>query len=141
MCSLAGLAASLPVALAGRGPDSSLVSLVVSEGAILATCALFGVCYRYMIRRDTGNTHLKGGVVAAFGLTRGKVLRPSSFLLVAATSLQDSKLRRVEHLYRLRDRAVLSTLARVLLNSRVKPQDSVIPWLLQCSRVSFVKPT
>ncbi|GAQ82004.1 hypothetical protein KFL_000970300 [Klebsormidium nitens] len=66
-----GLAASLPVVLAGRGPESSLVSLVVSEGAILATCALFGVCYRYMIRRDTQNTHLKGGVVAAFGLTRG----------------------------------------------------------------------
>jgi hypothetical protein len=45
----------------------------VSEGAVLATCALFGVCYRYMVRKDVQNLHLKGGVVAAFGLTRGEL--------------------------------------------------------------------
>ena len=27
--------------------------------------------YRYALRRDTGNAHLKGGVVASFGLVRG----------------------------------------------------------------------
>lgn len=79
----AGLAASLPLVLAGQGPESSPLSLVVSEGAILATCALFGVCYRYMVRRDTQNTHLKGGVVAAFGLTRGEGLQLRLTLVVA----------------------------------------------------------
>eukprot|EP00240_Pyramimonas_obovata_P006115 CAMPEP_0118927148 /NCGR_PEP_ID=MMETSP1169-20130426/4685_1 /TAXON_ID=36882 /ORGANISM="Pyramimonas obovata, Strain CCMP722" /LENGTH=312 /DNA_ID=CAMNT_0006868853 /DNA_START=40 /DNA_END=978 /DNA_ORIENTATION=- len=42
-----------------------------AAGATLASCALFGVTYRYAVRSDRGNQQLKTGVVGAFGLARG----------------------------------------------------------------------
>ena len=44
---------------------------LVSLGVVAASCAVFGVTYRYAVRRDLGNNELKGGVVGAFGLARG----------------------------------------------------------------------
>ncbi|KAK9819641.1 hypothetical protein WJX72_000632 [[Myrmecia] bisecta] len=63
-----GLLASLPYLL-----STSQLGLVTAASAAicLASCALFGVTYRYAIRRDIGDSHLKGGVIAAFGLVRG----------------------------------------------------------------------
>ncbi|KAG2485157.1 hypothetical protein HYH03_016047 [Edaphochlamys debaryana] len=68
----AGLAAELPlVALAAGGdgagsPLSSALSLAAAAGAAF----LFGATYRYAVRDDSSNTHLRGGVVAAFALVR-----------------------------------------------------------------------
>jgi hypothetical protein len=56
-----GLAASLPL-FSGGG--------LLAPVSVFASCALFGIVYRYALRKDTGNVHLKGGVVAAFGLVR-----------------------------------------------------------------------
>jgi len=44
---------------------------LVSIGIVAVSCAVFGVTYRYAVRRDLGNNELKGGVVGAFGLARG----------------------------------------------------------------------
>ena len=44
---------------------------VVSIGIAAVSCAVFGVTYRYAVRKDLGNNELKGGVVGAFGLARG----------------------------------------------------------------------
>jgi len=68
---LGGLFGCVPLALAS--PDDVLVTLATLGGA-LATCALFGVVYRYVVRSDAHNSHLTGGAVAAFGLTRGLAL-------------------------------------------------------------------
>ena len=43
-------------------------------GVATVTCVLFGLVYRYAVAADRNNTQLKGGVVAAFGLTRGLAL-------------------------------------------------------------------
>lgn len=44
---------------------------VISIGTAAVSCAVFGVTYRYAVRKDLGNNELKGGVVGAFGLARG----------------------------------------------------------------------
>eukprot|EP00897_Mesotaenium_endlicherianum_P006801 jgi/Mesen1/6149/ME000314S05163 len=67
-----GLLASLPIALAsGVGGASTTLGAAFSEAALVTTCLLFGVTYRYIVRRDFNNTHLKGGAVGAFALARG----------------------------------------------------------------------
>ena len=42
----------------------------MSAASVAGSCALFGVVYRYALRSDLGNPHLRGGAFAAFGLTR-----------------------------------------------------------------------
>jgi len=54
----------LPISAASEG---SLLSLALG----CATCGLFGVTYRYAVRKDSENIQLKSGVVAAFALARG----------------------------------------------------------------------
>lgn len=49
----------------------SPLALFLATASGLATCALFGVLYRYVVAGDPQNTQLRGGAVAAFGLTRG----------------------------------------------------------------------
>ncbi len=71
----AGVLAAAP--LAAAAPDAG-----VALGVVLASCALFGVVYRYAVRRDVRNAHLKGGVVASFGLVRG--LAQAELFLAAA---------------------------------------------------------
>lgn len=46
----------------------------------LATCVLFGVVYRYASAANPGNGQLRGGVVGAFGLTRGLPLAQGALL-------------------------------------------------------------
>ena len=62
-----GLAAALPFALAAGGSGAGEL---LSLGDAAACCALFGVAYRYAVREDAGNVHLRGGAVAAFALVR-----------------------------------------------------------------------
>lgn len=65
-------------AIAGAGGAALATPLVLSQGGdvvslgfVALSCAVFGVTYRYAVRRDLGNNELKGGVVGAFGLARG----------------------------------------------------------------------
>jgi len=65
-------------ALSGVGGAALATPLILSQGGgaisiaiAAASCAVFGVTYRYAVRRDIGNDELKGGVVGAFGLARG----------------------------------------------------------------------
>jgi vacuolar-type H+-ATPase subunit E/Vma4 len=44
---------------------------VVSIGIAAVSCAVFGVTYRYAVRKDLGNNELKCGLVVAYGLARG----------------------------------------------------------------------
>ncbi|KAJ7535679.1 hypothetical protein O6H91_12G042500 [Diphasiastrum complanatum] len=77
---LGGVSASLPFAIAsGQGLD---LNFFLSEGSILVSCALFGVCFRYIVRRDLDNIQLKAGAAAAFGLVRGLGQLETTQLLV-----------------------------------------------------------
>lgn len=62
-----GLAGALPLLLSS---SSVGVQGLLSLAASLAACLLFGVTYRYAVRQDATNMHLRGGVVAAFGLVK-----------------------------------------------------------------------
>ena len=65
---IGGTVASFPLAAATS--DTAVVA-ALSTLSFAASCLLFGVVYRYALRQDLGNSQLKGGVVAAFGLVRG----------------------------------------------------------------------
>ena len=67
-----GTLASIPVALTLVGDNNTLVETAVSLAGVLVSCFLFGLTYRYIVRRDLENTNLKAGAVAAFGLVRGE---------------------------------------------------------------------
>jgi hypothetical protein len=67
---IAGTFVSLPFTIAVDG--GLTVGALLSQAGILLSCVLFGVTYRYAVRRDVGNLQLKSGVAAAFGLVRGK---------------------------------------------------------------------
>ncbi|KAG0611699.1 hypothetical protein M758_7G159300 [Ceratodon purpureus] len=66
---IAGTFASLPFTIAVDG--GLTLGALLSQAGILLSCVLFGVTYRYAVRRDLGNLQLKSGVAAAFGLVRG----------------------------------------------------------------------
>lgn len=68
MSAFVGTLASIPIAL---GESNSIEGLLIKEGIIFISCALFGVTYRYTVRQNVDNMKLKSGVVAAFGLVRG----------------------------------------------------------------------
>lgn len=63
-----GILAAAPL-LVATAPASPLQA-VLSLASAVASCALFGVTYRYAVREDGANTQLRGGVVAAFALVR-----------------------------------------------------------------------
>ncbi|KAH9322000.1 hypothetical protein KI387_016639, partial [Taxus chinensis] len=65
---LIGTFASIPIALFQA---KSIGGLFIREGIIFISCALFGVTYRYTVRRNLENIQLKTGTVLAFGLVRG----------------------------------------------------------------------
>lgn len=64
-----GTIAELPFALS---QVSSVEQLLLPLGIAFASCALFGVTFRYAVRRDLDDSHLKSGAVAAFGFVKGK---------------------------------------------------------------------
>lgn len=69
LSAVAGTFASLPFTFSVGG--GLTVGALLSQAGILLSCALFGVTYRYAVRRDLGNVQLKSGIAAAFGIVRG----------------------------------------------------------------------
>mmetsp|Transcript_6572 Transcript_6572/g.18330 ORF Transcript_6572/g.18330 Transcript_6572/m.18330 type:complete len:250 (-) Transcript_6572:371-1120(-) len=74
IAAVAGTLACLPLTVTNA--DSPVVG-VLSTFTFTASCLLLGVVYRYALRQDLGNSQLKGGVVAAFGLVRGLAIADS----------------------------------------------------------------
>ncbi|MFS7942107.1 hypothetical protein Hanom_Chr06g00484191 [Helianthus anomalus] len=65
---IVGTLASLPFALSHV---TNMYDLTVSSAIFIITCALYGATYRYIIRRDLDDAHLKTGTSAAFGIVKG----------------------------------------------------------------------
>lgn len=63
-----GTLAGLPIYLA-KEPLSP--QLLLQLGTTFASCALFGVTFRYAVRRDLDNIQLKTGTSAAFAFVKG----------------------------------------------------------------------
>ncbi len=57
--------------LTGLLPDSTPIYWLIRSAIALLSGFLFGVTYRYIVRADDRNPHLRSGVVLAFGLVRG----------------------------------------------------------------------
>lgn len=68
--------------------SSGAVAQALSVATGLATCALFGVVYRYIVASDEKNPQLKGGAVAAFGLTRGLPLAQGALTSAESIDLE-----------------------------------------------------
>lgn len=68
IAAIGGGLAMLPLLVSGA-PSIAPPVLELLTAAISAF--LFGVTYRYAVRKDVTNVQLRGGVVAAFGLVRG----------------------------------------------------------------------
>lgn len=65
---IVGTLAGLPIFLT-QATDTS--QLVLPTAITFFSCALFGVTFRYTIRRDLDNIQLKTGTSAAFGFVKG----------------------------------------------------------------------
>lgn len=63
-----GTVAELPISLT-RVPVNS--QLILPLAVTFFSCALFGVTFRYAVRRDLDNFQLKSGTSAAFGFVKG----------------------------------------------------------------------
>lgn len=68
ICALVGTLVGLPISFTQVTSSSQLILPVAIN---FVSCALFGVTYRYSIRRDLDNVHLKTGAPAAFGFVKG----------------------------------------------------------------------
>ncbi|XP_021767901.1 uncharacterized protein LOC110732291 [Chenopodium quinoa] len=68
VCALVGTLAAVPIYLS-RVTDSP--QLLLQLGVTFASCALFGVTFRYAVRRDIDDTHLKTGAAGAFAVVKG----------------------------------------------------------------------
>lgn len=64
-----GTLAGLPISFT---QVSSTFQLILPLGITFISCALFGVTFRYTIRRDLDNIQLKTGTSAAFSFVKGK---------------------------------------------------------------------
>ncbi|GMJ06291.1 hypothetical protein HRI_004298300 [Hibiscus trionum] len=65
---LVGTLAGLPISLT---QVSSTTQLLLPLSVNFISCALFGVTFRYAVRRDLDNVQLKTGTSAAFGFVKG----------------------------------------------------------------------
>ncbi|KAM1025288.1 hypothetical protein ACFX13_039184 [Malus domestica] len=65
---LVGTVAGLPFSFT---QVASISELILPLGVTFASCALFGVTFRYTLRRDFDNVQLKTGAPAAFGVVKG----------------------------------------------------------------------
>ncbi|KAI5074531.1 hypothetical protein GOP47_0010492 [Adiantum capillus-veneris] len=68
VCGMVGVLAGLPFFSLAR--DLNAMEMVASAAFILVSCAVFGLTYRYAVRRDLSNTQLRAGCIAAFSLVR-----------------------------------------------------------------------
>ena len=69
----AGAAGALAGGLS-HAPLAAATGHPLGLGVAVASCALFGVTYRYVVREDWDNFQLKSGAVGAFGLVRAAAL-------------------------------------------------------------------
>ena len=67
--SIVGVLASLPISFY---EVQDLPQLFLRSSIVFISCALFGVTFRYAVRRDLDNIQLKTGAPAAFAFVRGK---------------------------------------------------------------------
>ena len=67
--SIVGVLASLPISFY---EVQDLPQLFLQSSVVFISCALFGVTFRYAVRRDLDNIQLKTGAPAAFAFVRGK---------------------------------------------------------------------
>ncbi|KAF9689177.1 hypothetical protein SADUNF_Sadunf01G0064600 [Salix dunnii] len=83
---LVGTLAGLPISL---NQVTSNAQLILPSIITFISCALFGLTFRYAVRRDLDNFQLKTGTAAAFGIVKGLAtlaggqpleLNPESFL-------------------------------------------------------------
>ncbi|KAL5719147.1 hypothetical protein ACHQM5_011968 [Ranunculus cassubicifolius] len=65
---LIGTLAGLPISIS---QVSTPEQLILPVAITFISCALFGVTFRYTMRRDLDDIHLKSGVVAAFAIAQG----------------------------------------------------------------------
>jgi hypothetical protein len=65
---LVGTVAGLPFSFTQVNNSSELI---LPLAITFISCALFGVTFRYAMRRDLDNGHLKTGAPAAFGVVKG----------------------------------------------------------------------
>ncbi|XP_026391505.1 uncharacterized protein LOC113287060 [Papaver somniferum] len=63
-----GTIAAIPISLS---QVTGITELILPLGITFVSCALFGVTFRYTIRRDLDDSHLKSGVSAAFACVKG----------------------------------------------------------------------
>lgn len=68
IAAIVGSVAGLPLTLS-RAAEAS--DLILPLGVTFASCALFGVTFRYVVRRDLDDVHLKTGAATAFGVVKG----------------------------------------------------------------------
>ncbi|CAI0408861.1 unnamed protein product [Linum tenue] len=68
VCAIVGTLAGLPVSLA---QVTSYEQLLLPLAVTFFSCALFGVTFRYAVRRDLDDSNLKTGAIAAFGFVKG----------------------------------------------------------------------
>ncbi|KAM5571295.1 hypothetical protein ABKV19_011748 [Rosa sericea] len=68
VAALVGTVAGLPFSFTQVNSSSELI---LPLAITFISCALFGVTFRYAIRRDLDNGHLKTGAPAAFGVVKG----------------------------------------------------------------------
>ncbi|CAN6175091.1 unnamed protein product [Urochloa humidicola] len=72
--SVVGVLASLPVSFY---EVQDLPQLSLRSSVVFISCALFGVTFRYAVRRDLDNIQLKTGAPAAFAFVRGLAMLES----------------------------------------------------------------
>uniref|UniRef100_A0A0A9D4X3 Uncharacterized protein n=1 Tax=Arundo donax TaxID=35708 RepID=A0A0A9D4X3_ARUDO len=72
--SIVGVLASLPISFY---EVHSFPQLFLQSSVVFISCALFGVTFRYAVRRDLDNIQLKTGAPAAFAFVRGLALLDS----------------------------------------------------------------
>jgi len=65
---LVGTLAGFPISLT---QVTSNAQLILPSTITFISCALFGLTFRYAVRRDLDNFQLKTGTAAAFGIVKG----------------------------------------------------------------------
>ncbi|KAF8700961.1 hypothetical protein HU200_033848 [Digitaria exilis] len=80
--SIVGVLASLPISFY---EVQDLPQLFLQSSVVFISCALFGVTFRYAVRRDLDNIQLKTGAPAAFAFVRGLAMLESGRTLELST--------------------------------------------------------
>lgn len=68
IAAIVGTLAGLPISFTQVTSNSQLI---LPTAITFVSCALFGVTFRYAVRKDSDDFHLKTGTAAAFGVVKG----------------------------------------------------------------------